>query len=421
MSKENPTASLHGSRRILDLTDDKGVYCGQNLGSLGADVVKIESPGGDATRNIGPFFQDDPDPEKSLFWMGYNSNKRGITLDIETDDGKEIFRQLVKTADVVVESFAPGYMDNLGLGYDDLAKINDKIIMTSIAPFGQTGPYKDMHASDLVAWGMSGMLFVSGDSDRPPVSVSHIPLAYLLASMDAALATSIALYWRETSGQGQHVDVSIQESANKTAWMIHERWEVTGLEFPRGSSRYQIPNCEVSLRLVWPAKDGYVMYMIYTGAFGHEESKSLVQWLDAEGFADDFLKSIDWEKLDWREKTREEGEKIQDYYARFFESKTKTEILEEALKRRIMIQPVSTPKDILEHKQLSARDYWQKLKHANLNTDLIYPGQFCMFSETPCQQYLRAPYVGEHNQEIYEGDLGLSAAKIAALKTAEVI
>ncbi len=421
MSEQNETGGMLSQYRVLDLTDDKGIYCGQNIGTLGADVIKIERPGGDSTRNIGPFFHNEADPEKSLFWMGYNTNKRGITLDIETMDGKKVFKELVKTADVVIESFPPGYMDKLGLGYSDLEKINDQIIMTSISPFGQTGPYSALKASDLIAWGMSGMLFVSGDSDRPPVSVSHIPLAYLLASMDGALSTAIAIYTRASIGKGQHVDVSIQESGNKTAWMIHERWEATGEEFPRGSSRYQIPNCAVSLRLVWPAKDGYVMYMIYTGQFGSDESKRLVQWLDEEGFADDFLRSIDWATLDWRSKSKEEGETIQDYYMRFFETKSKADLLKEALKREIMIQPVSTPKDILEHPQLEAREYWQELKHEGLNTSLRYPSRFCMLSETPCRQYRRAPHIGEHNQEIYQKELGFSSPELTALKQAGVI
>ena len=150
--------SMLAPYRVLDLTDDKGFYCGQLLGSLGADVIKIERPGGDPARNIGPFFHDIPDPEKSLFWLALNSNKRGITLNIEAANGKEIFKRLVKTADVVVESSAPGYMDKLGLGYSELEKINPGVVMTSITPFGQTGPYRDYKASDLVCWAMGGLL-----------------------------------------------------------------------------------------------------------------------------------------------------------------------------------------------------------------------------------------------------------------------
>ena len=128
--------------RVLDLTDEKGLLCGKILGDLGADVIKIERPGGDPARNIGPFYHDEPDPEKSLFWFALNTSKRGITLDIEKADGKEIFKKLVKSADFVIESFAPGYLDKLGLGYSELERLNPGIIMVSITPFGQTGPMR---------------------------------------------------------------------------------------------------------------------------------------------------------------------------------------------------------------------------------------------------------------------------------------
>lgn len=127
--------------RVLDLTDEKGFLCGRILADLGADVIKIESPGGDPSRNTAPFYHDIPHPEKSLFWFAYNANKRGITLNLDTHQGKDIFRRLVKRADFVLESFPPGYMGGLGLGYSSLKKINSRLIFTSITPFGQDGPY----------------------------------------------------------------------------------------------------------------------------------------------------------------------------------------------------------------------------------------------------------------------------------------
>jgi len=137
--------------RVLDLTDEKGLLCGKLLGDLGADVIKVERPGGDPARNIGPFYHDETDPEKSLFWFAFNTSKRGIALDIETADGQEVFKRLVQSADSVIESFPPGYMDRLGLGYPALEKVNPGVIMVSITPFGQTGPYKDYKTCDIVA------------------------------------------------------------------------------------------------------------------------------------------------------------------------------------------------------------------------------------------------------------------------------
>lgn len=129
--------------RILDLTDEKGWMCGKLLGDLGADVIKIEPPGGDPARNTGPFYHDEIDPEKSLYWFAYNTSKRGITLDLETTDGKGIFIRLAEESDFVLESFHPGYLEEIGLGYDILEEINPRLILVSITPFGPTGPYRD--------------------------------------------------------------------------------------------------------------------------------------------------------------------------------------------------------------------------------------------------------------------------------------
>jgi len=406
---------------VLDLTDDKGAYCGLLLGNLGADVIKIEKPGGDSMRSIGPFYKDMPDPEQSFYWMGYNANKRGVTLNLETTDGREIFKRMVKQADIVLESFATGYLDGLGISYSTLEKLNPKLIMASISPFGQSGPYRDIKVSDLVAWAMSGLLFVTGDPDKPPVRVSHIPLAYLLASMDAALAAAISIFWRGSSGEGQYIDVSIQESACKTAWMARERWAVTGKEYERGSSLYNVPYTPIQLHLVWPVKDGFVMYMIYVGAFGEAEDKRLMRWLEDVGLADAYIRAIDWGQLDWRTKTLEDSEKIQGYFGRLFKMYTKDELVAEAMKRGVMIQPVSSPRDILSHQQLIARDYYQGVKYPELDLTLNYPTRFCITSETASKIWRRAPRIGEHNQEIFGQELGFSAEELVSLKEGGII
>ena len=158
MQEEENRVALLAPYRALDITDEKGLMCGKILADMGADVIKVEKPGGDLARRIGPFYHDDPNPEKSLYWFAYNTNKRGITLDIETSDGQDIFKQLVKTADFVIESFDPGYMSSLGLGYADLEKINPRIIMVSITPFGQSGPYVEQgyKVNDMIVWALGG-------------------------------------------------------------------------------------------------------------------------------------------------------------------------------------------------------------------------------------------------------------------------
>ncbi|MCX8125948.1 MAG: CoA transferase, partial [Dehalococcoidia bacterium] len=406
---------------VLDLTDEQGFYCGQLLGSLGADVIKIERPGGDPARLIPPFLHGERNIENGLYWLSFNTNKRSITLNLETPEGKDVFRKLLKISDVVVESLPPGRMAALGFSYDELDRVNPKIILTSITPFGQEGPRSTWKGSDLVCWAMGGLLAQTGDPDRPPVRTSHINFAYLMAGADAAWGTAIALYWRNKSGRGQHVTVSIQQSVAKTNFMAHEVFEVTGKEQKRASSFYRVERSDVKLKSVWEAKDGYVAFLIFGGHWGAtHDNPRLVKWIDEEGMADDYLRSIDWAKLSWRRTPLDEVARIHGYVERFFKSKTKAELLEGAIKRRIAIQPVNTPGDILKHPQLEARDYWQDLPLPD-GTMVKYPSRFCLPSYSPCKQWRPAPKVGEHNLEIYCGLLGLSTGEVKSLHDKGVI
>ncbi len=176
--------TLLGPFRVLDLTDDRGYLCGRMLGDMGADIIKIEPPQGDPGRSIGPFYQDIPHPEKSLYWYAYNLNKRGITINLETADGRELFQRLAAGADFIIESYSPGYLQELGLGYNTLSRNNPRLIMTSISMCGQTGPRSDLRPSDLVASALGGGMFVTGDSDRSPVHIS-IPQAFLQGGEEA--------------------------------------------------------------------------------------------------------------------------------------------------------------------------------------------------------------------------------------------
>ncbi|HSW37866.1 MAG TPA: CoA transferase, partial [Acidobacteriota bacterium] len=246
--------------RALDLSDEKGFLCGKILAELGVDVVKVEKPGGDASRSIGPFWHDEADPEKSLYWFSYNSSKRGITLDLEKAEGKRVFADLVKTADFVIESFAPGEMERLGFGYAELCRIRKGIILVSITPFGQTGPYSHYRASDLVIMGMAGELFLTGDSDRRPVNIS-LPQSCLHAGADAAVGAMIAHHHRRNTGEGQHVDVSLQQS---TAWFLAQtipHWELEKLILGRVGT-FRTSSRGTLQRQVWPCSDGHLFFFM---------------------------------------------------------------------------------------------------------------------------------------------------------------
>jgi len=284
--------------RVLDLTDDKGALCGKVLAEMGADVVKVEKPGGDASRNVGPFYHDTPDPEKSLNWFAFNQNKRGITLDIETGDGQEIFRKLVKKADFVIESFKPGYLDRLGLGYKALSKINPKLVMTSITPFGQTGPYSGFNGPDLVTMAMSGYTWICGDPDRPPVRFSS-DQSYYQGSLQAAVGTLIAHYHRQATGEGQHVDVSLQEAMVWTLCYAPHDWYLLhqNIHTREGSFWKRLG---VTYRLIWPCKDGYVCYRLLMAQPGAEVMNDLIASMNKEGLGLN-MKDISWTTLSFTE------------------------------------------------------------------------------------------------------------------------
>jgi len=403
--------------RVLDMAGEQGLFCGKVLGDLGADVIKIEPPRGDPARRVGPFFHDDPDPEMSLFWLAYNSSKRGITLNIETADGRGLFQRLVKTADVVVETFAPGYLDGLGLGYEALEKIGPGIVLVSITPFGQTGPYRAWKAPDIVAWAMGGEMAPFGDADRPPFHISYHSQAYLNAGADGAMGALMALYHRASSGTGDHVDVSIQEAVVQCTEHITSGWDLRKAVQKRGPAAGA---GRTRLTQLWKCKDGYVSWFFWGGVMSERTNIPLVKWMEREGMADEYLLKFDWSKFG-NTTTQEEINRIEAPTAKFFLSRTKAELFEGAVRTNAQVYPVYTQADILADPQLAAREFWVQLEHPELGTRLTYPGPFISTGEAPPRITRRAPLIGEHNTEIYEGEFGFSKEQMVVLKEAAAI
>jgi len=406
--------------RAIDLTDEKGLLCGKILGDLGADVIKIERVGGDLARWKGPFYKDTRNPQESLFFLSLNLGKRGVTLNLESLEGQELFKKLVRTADFVIESFPPGYMASLGLGYPDLSKINKRIILTSISPFGQTGPRKDWQASDLIMMATGGYMALLGDPDRPPIRISY-PQAYFIAGSQAAAGTLIAHWWREATGEGQHVDVSIQESV---IWVTQDAtlfWDLTGTNVTRAGPLRKRPDSGVASPHVWPCKDGYICFTIIGGPPGARFLNALVQWMDEEGMADDFLRQKDWNTLDWATMTQEDVDPLVQRFGAFFAKHTKEELFQEAVKRRVIIYPVDTAADIIRNRQLLAREFWVQVNHPELGTSILYPGSPFRLLGSAGKKWHRAPLIGEHNEDVFGRELGLTRAEMMALKKRGVI
>jgi len=407
--------------RVLDLTSEEGLLCGKILADLGADVIKIEKPGGDSARNRGPFYKNMSDPEKSLFWYAFNANKRGITLNVELPDGREILKKLIQHADCVVESFPVGYMKNIRLDYPSIREMNKKIIMTSISPFGQEGPYKDYRGSDIVCMAMGGFLYLCGDPDRPPVGIS-LPHAYFFAGGDAAAATMIAYYHREQTGEGQWIDVSIQQSVALTSFNSVPWWELNQVIQKRMAPfRLAGPHGGLVLRQTWPCKDGFINFILGSGVFGAKTNRLLTEWMDREGMAPEFMKKMDWNKLDASTLTQEFIREFDKYVGRFFLSHTMEELYEGAVRRGMQLYPVSNCRALAESAQLKDRGFWEQVDHPELSATITYPGAWVKMSEAKCNIRRRAPLIGEHNQEIYKGELGFSDEELGILKKAEVI
>ncbi len=420
MQDDNINSLLDGYR-VLDLTDWRGWLCGRLLGDLGADVIKVESRGGDQGRSLGPFVGDTPDESRSLVWLAYNVNKRGITLNLETADGRHILKEMAAKADFLIESLPVGYLDGIGLGYEALRQVNQRLVMTSISAFGQAGPYSQLKASDLIVTAISGLLSVVGDPDRPPVA-SNLPQAYLHASLDAAVGTMIAHYYREISGEGQYVDASAQASLVGMQVTSLPYWEFNEQITRRTGGRSRMRAIAgLGPRTIYRCQDGYFAFQVFGGMLGAHSNRELVKWMDEDGLAPDFLKAKDWESFDLATATREELDQMGDAFDRFFERYTKAELLEGTLQRGIMSYPVFTAEEICADPQLASRDYWVHLSHDELGQAITYPGVFAKLSETPLKLRRRAPLIGEHNEEIFIGELGLTREQLRNLKQAGVI
>jgi benzylsuccinate CoA-transferase BbsE subunit len=401
--------------RVLDLTDEKGFFCGKILAELGADVLMIEPPAGSPSRNIGPFYGDIPHPERSLLWLAHNTGKRGITLNIETHDGQELFKRLAQSADVVIESFPPGHMDQLGLGYSKLNQLNHGIIMVSITPFGQTGPYSHYKSADIVGMAMGGLMGMCGDPDRAPLRFS-VPQSHVLSSAQAAFGALVALHCRDVTGEGQHVDLSIQESVLFGAQLPTLWWEIGGILLGRQGQRSAYG---AATQLVWQCKNGYVSWQILTAALS-SQTRALVEWMDSKGMAGD-LKKVPWETLDLYEIKGEQLERWEELFARFFMLHTKEELYEESLKRDIILFPMNAIDDLLVNPQLQSRDFWVRVEYPELGANVTCPGAPFQSSEISYSIPRRAPRIGEHNKEIYRRELGLSPNELSILKEGNVI
>ncbi|MEE9436786.1 MAG: CoA transferase [Candidatus Adiutricales bacterium] len=390
--------------RVLDLTHYiAGPYCTKLLADYGAEVIKIERPGiGDGSRQLGPFYGDDPNPEKSGFFLYLNTNKMGITLNLKSKAGLKIFKELARDTDILVENFSPGVMGRLGLDYESLEKINPHLVMTSISNFGQSGPYRDFKSSELVADAMGGWMTVIGDPERNPLKPGGSQ-AQFVGGLFGAVGTMTAFFSREEKGIGQHVDISLMEAVlyiqmNITStYSYHEHITKRAGNFvwpPPGS--------------ILPCRDGYIGVIAVTTS----QWEALCDWMERPDMKEDpnFLTSVD---------RTENYDLLMANLIPWLAEHDAEELFREGQKRRIPFAIPTSSEMLLASPHLKERGYFVEVDHP-VTGKVIYPGAQVKMGDLP-YELKPAPLLGEHNEEIYGDRLGYSKEGLVKLREQGVI
>jgi len=401
MEKGSALAGL----KILDLADYRGSLCSRLMADMGADVIKVEPPGGDAARRIGPFVDDQPHHDRSLFYWFYNLNKRSITLDLSQPAGVELLLRLARSADIIIESYKPGRLGAMGLGWEKLREINPALILLSMTPFGQTGPYRDFVADDTVLAAQSGMLYVNGWPGRQPVRPFGLQ-AYHASAYFGLITTMCALFARDRDGEGQWIDLSMQEATTCVVEHVAGSYFAERrIEPRRGTlhwSRYfRIGRC----------RDGYIMHC----SLG--DWTSLVEWVAGDGKAEDLL-APEWEDALYRGEHAEHLFDVLDEWAKDY---SRDDLLERAQTLRLPFASVRSPEALFEDEQLAGRGYFVEVEHPELGRSFRYPGASYLFNGSPWRVYRRPPLLGEHTAQILRNDLGLEPAEVGTLTAEGVI
>ncbi|HVN38236.1 MAG TPA: CoA transferase [Myxococcota bacterium] len=385
---------LHGLR-VLDLTDARAHLAGRILADLGADVVKVEPPGGDPLRRQGPWLGGVADPERGLAWLALNASKRGIALDLESAAGRETLRRLARTADVLLESDAPGAMAARGLGARELRRENPRLVHCAVTPFGQTGPYAHFRAHDLVVVALGGNPHLTGPADRPPVRCS-VPTAYYHGGAEAALAVLIALLQRDVTGEGQEIDVSLHETQLQTLLSFPAQFALHRRETKRSGGRLG------RLREIWTAADGDISYGLRGGPTRIRNLKATGEWMQECGEAPDWLAAYDWDHYNHNTVSDAEIARLEGAFGAFFAKRTRRELYAGALARRILLAPCNDAAEILAHEQLRSRDLFAEVPHPELGATLELPDFFAKTHDRAIRIRHRAPRLGEHQRAVLE-------------------
>ena len=384
-----------------------GSFCAKLLADQGANIVKMEPPGwGDPARREPPFINGVSDPEASSIFLAFNTNKRGITLDIEQPQGRELLLRLVSNADVLIESYPPNHLEGLGLGYEVLRETNPGLILASITYFGQTGPYRDYIGSELVVQALGGFLHaVTGSADLPPMGTA-LEQMEITTARNGAIAIMAALLHRQQSSEGLHIDLSTMESVVSTPSGLIHPYTFTGRNPKRGGSDGNVMD---GMHL--PTKDGEVT--LTTAGTGGRAMEAWAEFLEEPRLLD--------QKFSTRISRLDNWEELHNLVAPKLSTWNNLDLMREAMARGLVIGLVQSPQQVLDSPHLVERGYFVEINHPQAGS-LKYPSPgFLMDEENPMDGSKSAPTLGEHNAAIFGDELGLSVEELSLLRASKVI
>jgi crotonobetainyl-CoA:carnitine CoA-transferase CaiB-like acyl-CoA transferase len=392
--------------RVVDLTHYlAGPFSTKLLADQGAEVIKIERPGiGDGARRLGPFPNDRPDPERSGHFLYLNAGKLSVTLNLKTASGADLLRHMVEDADVLVDNFRPGTLERLGLGHEALSLINPRLITCSITNFGETGPYRDYVADELVLKALGGLVYSCGDPEREPIGIPF-PIAQYIAGVYAYDAILAAEWMRETTGRGEHVDVSIMESILAPQEPMITQFVYSGTYWQRVGYRRK----NLYPGTILPCKDGYVAVLVVTAA----EWKNLCGMIGRPELPQDPRFSTPQARV-------ANADTIDDMLLDFFRTRSARDVYAQAQRSGVPFALVATPPDLLGSEHLRVRDYYRTITDPT-GGDWRVPGMAFKLSDSPARPRAVAPRLGQHNRMILGERLGLSSLELVALTAAGVV
>ncbi len=400
MPSSKPKKGFLFDVRVVELADVKGEFCGRLLAGAGADVIKVEPPGGNPTRGIGPFYHDEPDPERSLYFWHYNHGKRSVTLDINQTQDREALKRLAGTADVLIETFPPGHLESLGLGYDELSRVNPKLIVSSITPFGQSGPWRDWKASDLVHLALGGIMMncgydptPEGEYDTPPIAPQMWHSSHIAGNL-TYIAIVGALLSRERTGKGQHLDSPIHQAVSTNTEIDVPTWVYNRVPVHRQTGRHA--GTRPTTMSQSTTKDG--RFVLCSGGLGRSTDRLL-----------DLLRDLGAAMDTVEPQYRDAKFSSQPHVAHHIDSLSKKlvssykfdrDLWKEGQKQELHWAPIRTPEENLADPHWAERETFTDVYHEDIDRSLTYVRSPWLSETCPFRAGPRAPHAGEHTEEV---------------------